>query len=217
MRCAVGPCKLPHPRHSVARCMVSGVFKVHQVSMTALISVFLGDSSDQHPASPFDANTSAAVVLKELQKTEVGTLKKETGVTVTEESGSLPAGAYRFYRAQSGEHDLQQQMSQTRQEVQQTRHTASFTVRSSQVWHAKCQRGDDSPEQQVAVKTGPLAFIKHEADMLLLLDDVPGVVRLLHSNTAAPHLHSGGLHELFFVPEYNREVTSEQFLVALMG
>ncbi|KAK9830571.1 hypothetical protein WJX72_012540 [[Myrmecia] bisecta] len=50
---------------------VSGVFKVHQFSMTALIIVFLGDSSDQHPASPFDANTSAAVVLKELQKTEV--------------------------------------------------------------------------------------------------------------------------------------------------
>ncbi|KAK9803024.1 hypothetical protein WJX72_005063 [[Myrmecia] bisecta] len=86
---------------------VSGVFKVHQVSMTALISVFLGDSSDQHPASPFDANTSAAVVLKELQKTEVGTLKKETGVTVTEESGSLPAGAYRFYRAQSGASNTQ--------------------------------------------------------------------------------------------------------------
>jgi hypothetical protein len=70
--------------------------------MAALINVFLEDSTIEHTASPFDKNTSAGVVLKELQKAEVGTLKKATGVTVTEESGILPAGAYRFYRAQSG-------------------------------------------------------------------------------------------------------------------
>ncbi|KAK9916980.1 hypothetical protein WJX75_009469 [Coccomyxa subellipsoidea] len=69
--------------------------------MAALINVFLEDSTIEHTASPFDKNTSAGVVLKELQKAEVGTLKKATGVTVTEESGILPADAYRFYRAQS--------------------------------------------------------------------------------------------------------------------